>query len=560
MVHIQIIFLRLSKGRTMRRYTLTLMLALALCIPGCMVTDITPKVALREDLSDFHREATTSSELAQKYFDQGLTLYYGFNHDAAIGMFTQAAELDSNFAMAYWGCAISAGPHINNPMMDSAAAIAAFEAVTRAASLESSCSQVERALILALQERYAWPAPENRATLDSAYADAMRDVYRRFPQDADVAALFADAMMNLRPWDLWTPDGVPQPGTPEIIAAIEAALKIAPDHPGACHFYVHTMEASPDPGKALRAANVLRDRIPGAGHLVHMPSHIDIRLGHYADAIEANRRGIAVDSTWMHQGGFYTIYRAHNYHFLAYAAMFDGQKDVALTAARGIEATVPMELVLAFPDYLDAFIAIPIHVMVRFGMWEDIIAEPRPADDLPASIAFWHYGRTVAFAALGRVAEAEKEFAALKTAYAAVPESRLLGNNTARTVLEVGLPMAEGELEYRKKNYAKAFSLLRTAIRRDDALRYDEPWGWMMPVRHSLGALLLEQGKAKEAEAVYREDLRLHPDNGWALQGLAECLHRTERHDEAMAADAQFQKAWSRSDITIKASCFCRVN
>jgi tetratricopeptide (TPR) repeat protein len=309
----------------------------------------------------------------------------------------------------------------------------------------------------------------------------------------------------------------------------------------------------------LPAANILRDRIPGAGHLVHMPSHIDIRLGRYAEAIEANRRGIQVDSSWMHQGGFYTIYRAHNYHFLAYAAMFDGQKETALTAARGIAKTIPMDLVRAYADYLDAFMAIPLHVMVRFGLWEEILAEPRPADDMPAHLAFWHYGRTVAFSALGRVVEAEKEFAALKSASAAVPESRLLGNNTARAVLDIGLPMAEGELEYRKKNYAKAFSLLRTAVSRDDALRYDEPWGWMMPVRHALGALLLEQGKLDEAENVYRNDLERHPDNGWALQGLAECLQRSDRTDEALAVSGRFKKAWIRSDIAIKASCYCRL-
>lgn len=542
----------------MRRYV-SAMLLFVLCLSGCARKNVEPTVELREDLAGFHRAVTTSDETAQKYFDQGLTLYYGFNHEAAIAAFEQAAALDSNCAMAYWGRAISAGPNINNPFMDSAACLAAYEAVSRAASLESSSSRVERALILALKERYAWPPPENRASLDSAYADAMRVVYRQFPDDVDVAALFADAMMNLRPWDLWTPDGMPQPGTPEIVSTIEAALAMEPDHPGACHFYIHTMEASPDPGKALPAANILRDRIPGAGHLVHMPSHIDIRLGHYAEAIEANRRGIQVDSSWMQQGGFYTIYRAHNYHFLAYAAMFDGQKKTALEAARGIGQTIPMELVRTFPDYLDAFMAIPIHVLVRFGLWEEILAEPHPEADMPAHLAFWHYGRTVALAALGRIPEAEKEFAALKTACAAVPESRLLSNNTARAVLDIGLPMAEGELEYRKKNYAKAFSLLRTAVRRDDALRYDEPWGWMMPVRHALGALLLEQRRFAEAEIVYREDLERHPDNGWALQGLAECLERSDRADEALAVTARFKKSWARSDITIKASCYCRV-
>jgi tetratricopeptide (TPR) repeat protein len=543
----------------MRIYSSGLLLCILL-LSGCTRNETQPTVPLREDLAGFHRTVSTQSELAQKYFDQGLTLYYGFNHDAAIESFVQAAALDSTCAMAYWGRAISAGPNINNPLMDSAAAVSAFQAVSRAAELSSGCTAVERALIAALQARYLWPAPENRASLDTAYANAMRMVWKEYPDDIDVVVLFADAMMNLRPWDLWKPTGEPQEGTPEIVEALERALAMVEDHPGACHFYVHTMEASPDPGKALPAANILRNRIPGAGHLVHMPSHIDIRLGHYANSIEANLRGIQVDSSWLHQQGFYTIYRAHNYHFLAYSAMFDGQRELAMNAARSIAKTIPMELVRAYPDYLDAFMAIPIHVMVRFGLWEDILKEERPDDDMSAHIAFWHYGRTVAFAALGRVDEAQAEFQQFRTAAKSVPESRLLGNNIVNTILDVGLSMAEGELEYRKKNYAKAFALLRLAVDRDDALHYDEPWGWMMPVRHALGALLLEQGKVAEAEAVYREDLRLHPENGWALQGLTECLHKLKKHDMAQETDARFRKAWARADITIEASCYCRVN
>lgn len=543
----------------MRLYSSGLLLC-TLIFAGCTQNETQPTVPLREDVAGFHRTVSTQNDLAQRYFDQGLTLYYGFNHDAAIESFNQAAALDSNCAMAYWGRAISAGPNINNPLMDSAAAMSAFEAVSRAAALADGCTEVERALIGALQARYAWPAPENRAGLDSAYAIAMRKVYSDFPDDVDVATLYADAMMNLRPWDLWTPGGIPQPGTLDIVAALEAAMAMVADHPGACHFYVHTMEASPDPGKALPAANILRNRIPGAGHLVHMPSHIDIRLGHYANSIEANLRGIKADSSWLHQQGFYTIYRAHNYHFLAYSAMFDGQRELAMNAARSIGQTIPMELVRAFPDYLDAFMAIPIHVMVRFGLWDDILTEARPADDMPAHITFWHYGRTVAYAALGRVGEAQAEFGKFKAAAKTVPESRLLGNNSVKSILDVGLAMAEGELEYRKKNYPKAFASLRTAVRLDDSLRYDEPWGWMMPVRHALGALLLEQGKLAEAEAVYREDLRLHPENGWALRGLTECLHKLKKHDMAQETDARFREAWTRADITIEASCYCRTN
>ena len=513
---------------------------------------------LRDDLAVYHRTVTTSSAEAQRYFDQGLVLYYGFNHDAAIACFKKVAELDPACAMAWWGQSISAGPNINNPHMDDAAGKAAFDASRRALELAKNASSVEQDLIRAVAARYAWPTPEDRKSLDVAYSDEMRKVWKAHPEDADVGVLFADAEMNLRPWDLWSPDGQPRPEEPEIQATIEKVLSMVPNHPMACHEYIHTMEASPTPEKALPAADILRTRVPGAGHLVHMPAHIDIRLGHYKEAILANQKGIEVDRTWASQGGFYTLYRAHNFHFLAWAAMFDGQKAVALQAMNDMIATVPLDVVREFPDFLDAFIGQPTHVMVRFGMWGEILAAPQPPADLLATTAFWRYGRTVALAALGRVEEAATELAAFKASYEAVPESRLFGNNPARAVLEVGLVTAEGELEYRRGHYERAFELLREGVKRDVALHYDEPWGWMMPVSHSLGALLLEQGKVEEAKAVYRSDLGLHPSNGWALHGLAECLRREGRDQDADAVDAKFRESWARADITIKSSCYCR--
>ena len=531
-----------------------------LLVAGCTGPSVERVTPVRSDLAVMHREITTASPEAQQYFDQGLVLYYGFNHDAAIASFKQAAAFDPECAMAYWGQAISVGPNINNAFMDSLAARLAWENVRKAQELAARTSPVEQALIQALAARYTWPRPDDRRALDIAYADAMRDVSQRFPQDTDVGTLFADALLNLRPWDLWLPTGEPQPETPEIVATLERMLALDPAHIGACHFYIHTMEASQNPRKALAAADSLRGRVPGAGHLLHMPSHIDVRLGHYNDVVEANLRGISSDSTWLSQSGFYAFYRAHNFHFLAYGAMFEGRKQLAMKAARDMVSHIPIEVVREYADFLDGFIAVPIHVMVRFGMWEEIIAEPAPPPDLVGTTAFWHYGRTVAFSALGRVKEAEAELKAFRETYAAVPESRLIGNNTVRKVLEVGLPMAEGEYEYRRGNHAKAFRLLALAVQRDDSLRYDEPWGWMMPVRHSLGALLLEQGRITEAEKVYRDDLAIHPNNGWALNGLAECLHRTGRHDEAEETDERFQAAWSRSDITLKASCFCRTS
>ena len=520
--------------------------------------DTNPVPTLRDDLAVYHRPIKTSSKEAQRWFDQGLVLYYGFNHDAAIACFKKVAELDPKCAMAWWGQAISAGPNINNPHMDEAAAKNAYDAAQMAKSLSHNSSPVEHALIDAVAMRYTWPVQQDRKALDVAYSDAMRNVWKKYPKDKDVGALFADAMMNLRPWDLWSPDGQPRPEEPEIQATIETVLKMDPKHIMANHEYIHTMEASPTPEKALPSANVLRTRVPGAGHLVHMPAHIDMRLGHYNDAILANQKGVEIDKTWAAQGGFYTFYRAHNFHFLSWAAMFDGRKKLAVDNIKDFEQQIPVDLARAFPDFIDAYMGSPVEVYIRFGMWNDILALPKPPADLQAWTAFWRYGRTVAYASLDSLDAATKEFGAFKTACAAVPETRILGNNPAITVLDVGLAMAEGELEYRRGNYDHAFELLRDAVKKDLALHYDEPWGWMMPASHALGALLLDQGKGADAEAVYRADLKRYPMNGWALNGLAESLRAQGKDKEASAVDAQFAKAWARADVQIKSSCYCR--
>ena len=520
--------------------------------------DTNPVPTLRDDLAVYHRPIKTSSKEAQRWFDQGLVLYYGFNHDAAIACFKKVAELDPKCAMAWWGQAISAGPNINNPHMDEAAAKNAYDAAQMAKSLSHNSAPVEHALIDAVAMRYTWPVQEDRKALDVAYSDAMRNVWKKYPKDKDVGALFADAMMNLRPWDLWSPDGQPRPEEPEIQATIETVLKMDPKHIMANHEYIHTMEASPTPEKALPSANVLRTRVPGAGHLVHMPAHIDMRLGHYNDAILANQKGVEIDKTWAAQGGFYTFYRAHNFHFLSWAAMFDGRKKLAVDNIKDFEQQIPVDLARAFPDFIDAYMGSPVEVYIRFGMWNDILALPKPPADLQAWTAFWRYGRTVAYASLDSLDAATKEFGAFKTACAAVPETRILGNNPAITVLDVGLAMAEGELEYRRGNYDHAFELLRDAVKKDLALHYDEPWGWMMPASHALGALLLDQGKGADAEAVYRADLKRYPMNGWALNGLAESLRAQGKDKEASAVDAQFAKAWARADVQIKSSCYCR--
>lgn len=520
-----------------------------------------PEAPRFDNLGKHHRTITTESNDVQAWFDQGINLYFGFNHEEAIRSFEAAAAIEPGCAMAYWGIAMSHGPNINNPVMDEDRSKAAYDAMHKAVENRDNASPVEQELIDALSARFTWPAPEDRSDLDQAYADAMGEVWKRYPKDADVGALYAESMMDLRPWDLWTIDGEANPGTMEIVGVLEKVIKMSPLHPGANHFYIHTMEASPTPGKALDSAKRLRDLVPGAGHLTHMPGHIFIRLGDYDGAIKVNQVAIEADRKYVEatgQMGFYTLYRAHNYHFLAYAAMFDGRKELSVNAAREMITQVPEEMVRAFPDFLDAFMAVPVHVLVRFGMWQELIDEPAPPEDFQAAKAFWRYGRVVAFSSLGRIEEAEKEWKLLQAACEAVPESRTLGNNPVHLLFEIGNRMAEGELEYRKGNYDRAFTLLREAVERDDALRYDEPWGWMQPVRHALGALLLEQGHVKEAEAIYREDLRIHPDNGWALHGLAECLTRSGRVEEAKLTEARFNQRWTRADIVIKSSCYCR--
>jgi tetratricopeptide (TPR) repeat protein len=477
-----------------------------------------------DGLGSHHRTVTTVSAEAQHWFDQGLVMCWGFNHEAAIASFSEAARLDPDCAMAWWGIALASGPHVNNMEMDAVAVERAWTSLARARDGAANCSAVERDLIKALAERYVEDPAADRRPLDEAYAAAMRDVWQRHPGDPDVGALFAEALMDLRPWDLWSPEGEPRPETPEILETLDTVLVLSPQHPGANHFYIHTCEASPDPGRAEAAADRLRGLVTGAGHLEHMPSHIDIRLGHYQKAVVANQKGIESDLRYVRQAGhdgFYTLYRAHNYHFLTYAAMFTGQRGLAMNAARELVQEVPMEMVRAYPQYLDGFMAVPLHVMIRFGLWQELIDEPAPPKDLPVSTAFWHYARSVAYAATGEVRKSKRELRKFNKAYRRVPEDSMIGNNTARVVLEVARPFAEGELEYRRGNHDKAFALLREAVQLDDALIYDEPWGWMEPVRHALGALLLEQGRVEEAAEVYRQDLRLHPDNGWALHGLA---------------------------------------
>lgn len=551
---------------------LSLGLAISTALPGCAsaqssavrVRGYQPAGVAPSDAharGGYQRAATTSSPEAQEWFSRGMFLCFAFDHEQAAVAFNRALDHDPDMAMAYWGIAWSSGPNINNIMMDDARNRAAFDALAGAKARSAPCTPVEKALIAALDKRYAQSPPADRRALDEAFAAAMRDVHAAYPADPDVAAVFAESLMALYPWDIWSPEGEPRPITLELVAVIEDGLRRAPDHIGLAHTYIHTMEASSESAKADAAADLLRTKAPGAPHLVHMPSHIDIRQGRYEKAVIANQKAIEADRARTRQvgpGGFFAVYRAHNAHFLQYAAMFDGQRRVAIEASRNAVATLPPEVVDAFPLLLEGFLAAPYHAMIRFGLWEEILREPAPAKNRPVTTATHHYARGIAFAALGRVDDAKNEQVLFLAAFDAIPDDAYIGNNTAKTVLLVGKAMLEGEIQYRSGNHQQGFAALRDAVAQSDALRYDEPWGWMQPPRHALGALLLEQGDPAAAEAVYLADLQNHPNNGWALYGLAECYQRQGETKKHAATLASAKIAWARSDIPLTVSCFCR--
>lgn len=516
------------------------------------------------DIGDTHWSVTTKSVDAQTWFDRGLAMCFAFNHEEAIRCFQRALQADASMPMALWGMAYAMGPNINNMEIESHQIAEAGFALQLSQLYSDKVASVEQDLMSALAKRYPTPVPaiEERGPVNQAYADAMRGLHKEYPDDALVTALFAESLMILRPWNHWTKDGLPAEETPEIIAVLEAGLNRWPDHPALCHLYIHAMEASPHPEKALPAADRLRNAMPGAGHLIHMPSHIDVLVGDYPSVIRTNQQAIEADKVFLEREGamnFYTLYRIHNYHFLVYGAMFDGQSELALQNSRELVAQVPEEMLRAQTDFLDAFMQMPLHVLIRFGRWEDILAEPAPADFLPMSRSTWHYARGLAYAATGRVAEAEREQTAFLAAKADVPETSILFNNTSQGILGVAEAMVAGEIEYRKENFEQAFKHLRTAVRLDDELNYDEPWGWMQPARHALGALLLEQQQFAEAEQVYREELKRRPNNPWSLHGLAESLNKQNKTAESQKVMEAFSVASQRADVKIDRSCFCKT-
>jgi hypothetical protein len=509
-----------------------------------------PAVPLYNDLGSHRRTITTRVPLAQQYFDQGLRLVYGFNHAEAIRSFTRATELDPACAMCWWGIAYAYGPHVNAGM-DSASGVLAHKAAQQALSQSRTASASERAYIEAVASRYTAVPPAARAPLDSAYARAMAAVAQANPDDLDAQALYAEALMDLRPWNYWTPEGKPYPQTEEIVRRLEGAIARNPEHPGACHYYIHAVEAVA-PEKAVPCAERLARLMPGVGHMVHMPAHIYIRVGRYGDAAQSNVHAIHSDETFIEGQKPVTVYSLayypHNIHFLAFVSTLAGKSAQALEASRTLRSKVNLDVARGVFMLQEM---VPYHVLTltTFGRWDEVLAEPLPPADLRMPLALAYYARGVALAAKGRFAEARAALDTVKAVDAATP-----ADADQKTAVAVAAHALAGEIASRSGNADEGIAHFREALKIEEAGLYFEPPRWYYPMRHSLGAALLKAGRAAEAEAVYREDLRRFPENGWSLFGLAAALKAQGKTAEAAAVDQRFAKAWAGADVKLTGS------
>jgi tetratricopeptide (TPR) repeat protein len=517
-----------------------------------------PAAPLLDGLGATHHPITTKSPMTQKYFDQGLRLIFAFNHDEAQRSFEHAASLDPDCAMCWWGVALSLGPHVNLPALPDRT-VAAYQAAEKARARVAKASAEEKALIAAIEKRYSDPAPatpELQKKLDTDYANAMREVSKKYADDLDVATLFAESLMDLEPWDYWTPDLEPRPETVEVLATLESVLKRAPGHPGAAHYYIHTVEAGPNPEKALDAAKRLQTAMPGAGHLVHMPSHIYLRLGRYAEASEWNRKAIVADDAYQAKGtpqAFYMMYVAHNHQFLMASCMFEGRSAEAIKETNLALEKIPVDMLRQMPGF-DLVLGYPVWTRARFGRWNELLDQPAPPADFRFAKAAWHAARSLAYASTDRLAQAEVERDSVTAIAVTIPADMVEGLNTAQSLLEVATNLASGTIAIKRGDPTSGLRMLEAAVTAEDKLRYDEPSDWYFPTRHVLGAALLTAGKAAEAEAVYRRDLEKHPENGWALSGLAASLSAEKKSTEAAEATARRDRAWKNADTKIVAS------
>ncbi|MCA9473432.1 MAG: hypothetical protein MRJ96_12040 [Nitrospirales bacterium] len=520
-------------------------------------------VPLQENLGPHTYIVTTSLPLAQRYFDQGLILAYGFNHAEAERSFRAAHSLDPKCAMCYWGEALVLGPNINAPMGTSVMP-RAYEAVQNALALtdQEKTTEKERVLIHALAKRYSQEFASERRHLDETYAAAMRGVFQQYPDDAVIGALFAESLMDLHPWDFWTKDGEAKPWTPEIRQTLEHVLQNAPDHPLANHLYIHTMEASPYPEAALPNAERLATLVPGSGHLVHMPGHIYIRIGQYRDAVLANQQAVKVDQRYLrhsHAESLYTAaYVPHNYHFLWAAAIKTGQRALSTQAAKDTAAQVHPEAMRdpAVAGTLQHFWLMPLYTKAMFGQWADIRHEPAPAADLLYPTGIWHYARGLALLRQGELAQAREELALLQglAHHPDVTTLTIFDLNDVEDILSIAEHILSGEVSASEGKIDSAIDHLQRAVELEDGLNYTEPKDWYLPPRQVLGAIYLEAGKAADAESVYREDLKHHPQNGWSLYGLVQSLQAQGKTEEARETHKQFARAWADADVELQGS------
>ena len=507
-----------------------------------------------DGLGSLHHPVTTknNSTLAQRFFDQGLTFVYAFNHDEAAGSFEQAAHLDPDMAMAYWGIALSLGPNINLPE-DSERGQMAYAAISKAKSLEGNASAAERGYIDALAQRYAADGKMSDS-LQLAYANAMREVARQNPDDPDAGALFAESMMDLHPWGLWTLDGKPVDGTPEIVTTLEGVMAKYPDHLGANHYYIHAVEASPDPGRALASAQRLPKLAPAAGHIVHMPAHIYFRTGDYDASAAANEAAIKADKVYLRErnpkGVYPMIYVSHNIQFLWASYMMEGNSRGAFRASRELDQAVPLAMVRQMP-MAEFMSPTRYFTEARFSNWDAILKEPAPPADLTFTTGVWHYVRGLALAAKNRPDDALAEKKKIDAIIVATPADRIVGFNTADKLLAMGSATLAGEIESAKGQHDGAINYFKEAVAIQDALNYEEPPPWYYPVRETLGMELLAAGKPADAEQVFRDDLKQNPENGWSLNGLALCLHARNASDEAASVDARLKAAWAHADVKL---------
>lgn len=533
--------------------------ALALAAP-MKVPQADCPISLFGNLGNYHRPITTRSPLAQQYFDQGMVLTYGFNHPEAIRSFQEAARLDPDCAMCHWGIALASGPHINAGMSDEAVQVA-NQALQTAIGLSKQAPAAEQAYIQALATRYAPEPVADRKPLNQAYTTAMRQLAHRYPDDPDVATLFGEALMNSTNWFSWDSSN-PNPESLELLKTLESALKLNPDHPGANHYYIHVIEQSPYPEKGISSADRLMDLAPGSGHLLHMPSHLYLKQGRYHEAVVTNQNGVKADLAYLSschpKGGYLRSYVLHNYHFLWNAASLAGESQAALQAARLANNVIQLYEQTGTNSGAKQFhAAMPLYTMSHFGLWDEILQEQAPDTDLPYLTGVWHFTRGNAFRAQGQLQQAKQELQQLQTIAANPSLARvMIESNSAAALLELASTVLAAGLDAQEGRYTVAISQLQEAVAMEDNLAYVEPRAWYSPVRQVLGAVLLAADKPEEAEAVYRQDLGKHPENGWSLYGLNQSLSAQGKFSEAKNIQSRFEKAWQNADVNLLASYF----